>query len=105
MGSAELSRTTQTPMLGTFADVASAIGEVKEWAEASGRTEPLDFLCSYPDPSIHQPAADSDRHRQAFADMERAGVTWLIVSAPGGEPAATDQFLDAFGLTYLTGGA
>jgi probable F420-dependent oxidoreductase len=104
MGSAELSRTTQTPTLATFAEVAMAIGEVTQWAEEAGRTESLDFLCSYPDRSIHQPAIDSDRHREAFADMEQGGVTWVIVSAPRGEPATTYEFVESFGRTYLAPG-
>ena len=101
IGSAELSRTTQTAMLGSFADVAVAIREVARAAEAAGRTEPLDFLCSYSDPSIHQPAVDADRHREAFAEMEGSGLTWVLVSHPRGEPAAVYEFLEAFGATYL----
>ena len=101
IGSAELSRTTQTPMLATFDDVAVAIREVKDAAEAAGRQDRLDFLCSYGDASIHRPTVDADRHRQAFAAMEEAGLTWVIVSHPRGEPSAVYEFLDAFGATYL----
>lgn len=101
IGSAELSRTTQTPMLGSFSDVAAAIREVAHAAEDAGRTEPLDFLCSYGDPSIEQPTVDADRHRAAFAEMEEAGLTWVIVSHPRADPAAIVEFLDAFGATYL----
>ena len=102
IGPAELAKTTHTPMLGTFADVAAAIREVREAAEAAGRTDALDFLCSYPDPSIAQPTVDVDRHRDAFAEMEAAGLTWVIVSHPRAEPAATYEFLETFGATYLT---
>ena len=102
MGSAELSKTTQTPMLGSFADVAIAIREVQGAAESAGRTAPLDFLCSYSDRSIHRPTVDADRHREAFAHMEEAGLTWAIVSCPRGEPAAVNEFLAAFGATYLS---
>jgi probable F420-dependent oxidoreductase len=101
IGPAELAKTTDTPMLGSFSDVAVAIGEVARAAEAAGRTEPLDFLCSYGDASIHQPTVEPDRHRAAFAEMERAGLTWLIVSHPRGEPAATYEFVESFGETYL----
>ena len=101
IGSAELSKTTQTPMLGSFADVAVAIREVKQSAEEAGRTDPLDFLCSYADATIHRPTVDADRHREAFASMEEAGLTWAIVSHPRGAPSATREFIDAFGATYL----
>ena len=101
IGSAELSKTTQTPMLGSFADVAVAIREVKQAADDAGRTDPLDFLCSYADATIHDPTAEADRHREAFATMEDAGLTWAIVSHPRGEPAETREFIEAFGATYL----
>jgi probable F420-dependent oxidoreductase len=101
IGSAELSKTTQTTMLGSFADVAAAIREVKEAADTAGRTEPLDFLCSYSDPSIADPTVDVDRHREAFAAMADSGLTWVIVSHPRSEPAATYEFLETFGATYL----
>lgn len=103
IGSEELSKTTQTPTLGSFADVATAIRGVKQLAEAAGRTEPLDVLCSYSDASIEQPTVDADRHRQAFAEMEDAGLTWVIVSHQRSEPSAVYEFLDAFGATYLRG--
>jgi hypothetical protein len=101
MGSAELSRTTQTPMLATFDDVADAIREVAQAAADAGRDEPLDFLSAYGDPSVRWPTRDAERHRQAFADMEAAGLTWVVVSHPRDEPAAVRDFLEAFGATYL----
>jgi probable F420-dependent oxidoreductase len=101
IGSAELSRTTQTAVLSTFAEVATAIREVEESAEAAGRTEPLEFLCTYTDASIHTPAVDADRHREAFAEMEDAGLTWVLVSHPRSEPEAVYDFVEAFGATYL----
>ena len=104
IGSAELSKTTQTSTLSSWADVATAIKEVERAAEAAGRAEPLDFLCAYSDGSIHRPTVDVDRHREAFAAMEDAGLTWLIVSHPRGQPAATCEFLESFGDAYIGGG-
>jgi probable F420-dependent oxidoreductase len=101
IGPAELAKTTETPMLASFADVAVAIREVERSAEAADRTEPLDFLCTYSDASIHRPAVDADRHRAAFAEMEDAGLTWVLVSHPRSEPAAVYDFIETFGATYL----
>ena len=47
------------------------------------------------------PTVDADRHRAAFAEMEDAGLTWVLVSHPRGEPAATYEFLEASAPTYL----
>jgi probable F420-dependent oxidoreductase len=102
MGSAELSRTTQTPMLSSLAEVSAAMRGIRDAAAAAGRTEPLDLLYSYSDTSIYRPTEEPDRHREALAEIEEAGATWVVVSHPRAAPAATLEFLEAFGATYLT---
>jgi probable F420-dependent oxidoreductase len=101
-GSPELSRTTRTPMLGSLAEVADAIRDVRETALAAGRTEAIDILHSYQDRSIGSPTLERDRHGEALAEIERAGVTWVVVSSRTDNPQATIEFLEAFGATYLT---
>lgn len=101
LGSAELSRTARTPAIGSMSELADLIAEIRDGAAAAGRTEPIDFLCGYPDRSIRNPAAESDRHRQAIADIEKAGVTWLSVSTDSRTAGGTYEFLDSFGSTYL----
>ena len=103
MGSAELSRTAQTPVMGSLDQVEAAMREIRESAAAAGRTEPLDLLVSYPDGSMADPARDPDRHREAFDRIEQAGATWVIVSHPRAEPARIYDFLAGFGGTYLGG--
>jgi probable F420-dependent oxidoreductase len=102
LGSAELSRTTQTPMLGSLAEVSAAIGGIRDDAAAAGRTESLDLLYSYNDASIHHPTTEPDRHRQALAEIGEAGATWVVISHPRASPAATLEFIEAFGATYLS---
>lgn len=102
LGSAELSRTARTPAIGSMSELADLIAEIRDGAAAAGRTEPVDFLCGYPDRSIRNPAADPDRHRQAIADIEKAGVTWLSVSTDSRTADGTYEFLDNFGSTYLS---
>ena len=78
------------------------IAELRDLAAAAGRTEPIDVLASYGDPSIAAPAADTDRHRHALAELEEAGATWVVISCQTRSAPETFDFLDAFGETYLS---
>ena len=102
LGPAQLSRTARTRHIESLAQLAEMIEEVAGLAAAAGRAEPLDVLCSYGDSALTQdPREDPDRHREAFADMERIGVTWLVISCRSRTADDTFRFLDAFGATYL----
>ncbi|MDL4816365.1 TIGR03619 family F420-dependent LLM class oxidoreductase [Actinomadura opuntiae] len=103
-GGAQLSATARTPALGSLGDLAAAIAELREAAAAAGRTDRIDVLHSYQDAGIETPAAEADRHREALAEIEKAGVTWVLVSSRTGSLPATLEFLEAFGATYLQDG-
>lgn len=101
LGPPQLSTTARTRHIESQAQLAELIAETQDWARAAGR-EPIDVLSTYTDPALVTPTADIQRHREAFAELEAAGVNWLIVS--GGEtrtPEETFRFLDDFGATYL----
>jgi hypothetical protein len=74
---------------------------VRDGAAAAGRTGTIDVLYSYPDRSIGSPTTDPDRHREQLAAMEKAGVTWTVITCESRSRAATLEFLEAFGTTYL----
>lgn len=101
LGSPQLARTARTPAIGSLEELAPLIAEVRDAAAAAGRTEPLDFLYSYQDGSLASPAVEADRHREAFAEIEKAGVTWVVISSSTHVPSATYDFLESFGATYL----
>jgi probable F420-dependent oxidoreductase len=101
-GGAGLSSTARTPMLGTVQELAAAITGLREAAAEAGRSEPIDVLYSYQGEGILTPAVEADRHREALAELEKAGVTWVVVSSRSGEPSATFEFIEAFGATYLS---
>lgn len=101
MGGPQLVKTARTVAIESLAQLAEMIAEVRDAAAAAGRTDTLDFLSSYQDWSIRAPGHDADRHREALAEIEKAGVTHLIVSAPSRTPAETCEFIGAFGATYL----
>ena len=47
----------------------------------------LDLVYPYPDRSLAaDPAKDAERHRESFAELEAAGVTWVVVSGFDARP-------------------
>ncbi|QIX52663.1 LLM class F420-dependent oxidoreductase [Rhodococcus sp. DMU1] len=101
-GGAELSTTARTPELGSVDRLAARITEIRTAAESAGRTDHIDVVYSYHGAGITTPTVDADRHREAFGELEKAGVDWVVVSSRSHESAATLDFLAAFGATYLS---
>jgi probable F420-dependent oxidoreductase len=99
VGPPELHATTRTPSMSTLEEVATAAAEIRE--AGSSRGEAIDVLYPYLDPAIAEPGKDAARHREAFAAIEGAGATWIVVSAPTSSPDATRGFLETFGSTFL----
>jgi probable F420-dependent oxidoreductase len=100
LGPADLNVTARTPALGGLGELAATIAELRE--TASSRGEPIDVLYPYIDPSINSPEKDVERHREAFAELEKAGVNWVMVPGATDAPGPTLEFLQTFGATYLT---
>lgn len=102
LGPPQLSATARTRHIESEEELADLIAETQGWARAAGRN-PIDILSHYTDPTLVDPHADVNRHRESFAALEAAGVNWLIV---GGRetrtPETTFRFLDDFGATYIT---
>lgn len=101
LGGAQLSTTARTPAIESLDQLAGMIKGVREDAEANGRTDPIDIMTSYSGTSSRDPAADADRHREALAEREKAGITHVVISAPVHSAAETKDFLAAFGETYI----
>ena len=102
LGSAELSATTRTVAITSLAQLAEMITEVRAAAQAAGRTDPIEVMYSYQDSGLKTPRVEPERHREALAEIEKAGATSVIVSSHTRTPAATFEFLHAFGETYLS---
>ena len=99
VGSPELSKTARTPVVSSPAAVAELLSEIKAMAAEAGRTDPIDCLYAYfTGGSL---LADPDRHREALAEIEAAGCTWVAVSTESTELAETVGFLEEFGATHL----
>lgn len=105
LGSEQLHATTRTPRISTQ-DMAAMIAEIRDNAAAAGRTGQIELLYSYQDHSLAaDPSSGADRHREAFAELEKIGVTYVNVSSPTRTTAETLGFIEAFGSTYLTASA
>jgi probable F420-dependent oxidoreductase len=99
-GGPELSTTARTVQITGDDVLAQMIDELQHDAAAAGRG-PVDVQWTYTEKSLQQPTVDPDRHREAFAAYEKMGVTSIVVSAKTHEQAATLEFIEAFGATYL----
>ncbi|WP_067887763.1 LLM class F420-dependent oxidoreductase [Nocardia vaccinii] len=100
-GGPQLSSTARTPELGPIGQLAADIADLRASAQRCGRTDPIDVVYSYHDESLGTPADDPDRNREAFAALDKAGITWIVISARTRERTATLDFIESFGATYL----
>jgi len=98
-GPPALHTTVRTPAVTGVAEMADMIAEMRDTAAARGQH--LDVLYPYLDPTIASPGKEAERHREAFAELERAGVTWIAVAGTTGAEADTVRFVEEFGDTYL----
>jgi probable F420-dependent oxidoreductase len=97
----DISATTRTPNLGSIDELADRIAELRELSGA--RAGSLDIAGAYTDPTILAVDGDIARHRDAFAQLAAAGVTWVIVQGPAGSADASRKFLETFASAYLRG--
>jgi len=97
LGPPELTTTTRTAHIGSTEALAQRVAELRELA--GSRT--LDIVVPYLDPTTTNPTDDVERHRAAFVELAAAGVTWIVVVGTTHEWAATRDFLEGFGSTYI----
>ena len=98
-----LATTARTAHLATVADIAAKVAELRDLA--GDRASALDITVAYMDPGLTEPTADSDRHRDALAELEGAGATWVVVPGQVGSERASVEFIEAFAATYVRSGS
>jgi probable F420-dependent oxidoreductase len=91
--------TSRTPGIEDTAALAAMIRELGD--DAGPRAGELDICVPYLDPTIAEPKADVGRHRDAFAELEAAGVTWIAIEGKGERPPATLRWIEDFAGTYI----
>jgi probable F420-dependent oxidoreductase len=96
----DISATTRTPHLGTVEALAERIGMLREHAGA--RAGSLDIAFAYTDPTIEEPERDVERHRDAFAELEAVGVTWIILPGASAPAPGPRRFIDTFAGHYIS---
>ncbi|HEV8064218.1 MAG TPA: LLM class F420-dependent oxidoreductase [Acidimicrobiales bacterium] len=96
----EVHQTVRSPALDGLAGVVKLAAQIR--AEAAARGASIDLVYPYQDSSaLVGPDAEASRHKDAFAELEDAGVTWVMLSARGTSSAEqTLAFLASFGELY-----
>jgi probable F420-dependent oxidoreductase len=101
LGPPSLNTTARTPALGGVEELSRSIAEMQETASSRGVT--IEVLYPYLDPAVMEaPGQDADRHREAFAGFEKAGVTAIMIAGTTDNQRATTDFLAEFGASYIT---
>jgi len=96
----EVMQTIRTSPAPTGDVLAAQIAEMRHVAAERGAT--IDVAYPYMDRTFQtDPGKDMDRHRDAVAELEAAGVNWLVVTGITAERAATLEFIQAFGANPL----
>jgi probable F420-dependent oxidoreductase len=96
----EVAKTTRSPMVSGLDDVTTLMKPMRQ--RAAERGVDLDLVYSYPDRSLAtDPTKDVERHREMLAELDAAGVTWVVISGVTGDHETTTAFIEAFGATYL----
>jgi probable F420-dependent oxidoreductase len=99
-GGPELSTTARTVQITDDDALAAMIADVQHDAIAAGRA-PIDIQWTYTEASSWDPTVDVDRHLEAFDRYRKMGVTSLVISSRTDNAAATLEFIEAFGATFL----
>jgi hypothetical protein len=100
LASPQVAATARTPAIESQEQLAELISEVRGAAAAAGRSD-FAVLSSYQGFGGTAPGQDADRHREAFAGIEKMGANWVVISGHTRSPSATFDFIEEFGGTYL----
>jgi probable F420-dependent oxidoreductase len=96
----EVAKTARSPTVSGLDEVIELMKPMRE--AAAERGVELDLVMPYSDRSLAEdPSRDADRHREAFDELEAAGVTWVMLSGSTRDHPATTGFIETFGATYL----
>lgn len=96
----EMLTTVRTSALGDIGDMTAQIKEIRDAAKDRGET--IDVAYPYMDPDVlTNPTKDPGRHRDAFAELAEAGVTWVVVTGNTRKESDTLSFLEGFGANYI----
>lgn len=98
-GPPEMATTTRTAHFSGLDDIAVAIRELKDMA--GDRAGEIDILVLYTDDSILEIGKDVERHRDMLGRIRDIGATWVSFAWDFSTQAATLDFVEGFGSTYL----
>ena len=101
LGSEQLAKTARSPHIGSLEQLAERIEVLHEMA--GDRFADLDLIVSYHDPSVSDFGTDRQRHLEQIEHLRSLGITHLTLGGPHLPAPAAEEFIAAFGETYITG--
>jgi probable F420-dependent oxidoreductase len=101
IGSEQLTTTARTPHISSLDQMAEMIASVRQAAFTTGRADQIDVLYSYSDRSTLVSEPDADRHREAFDNLIKLGVTHVTISSETANAEETLEFIGSFSTLYL----
>ncbi|MEN9804844.1 MAG: hypothetical protein RIS41_1691, partial [Actinomycetota bacterium] len=96
MTPAVVSATTRTAHIGSAADLAAKVRQLRDLTE--GRA--VEVLVSYLDHEATTPGAPVEKHRQAIGELVDAGATWIGLTQPSSSLAHTTDAIAHVAASY-----
>ena len=97
-GTPLLAKTSKTAHIASREDLRIKIDQVR--SDAGSRS--IDIACGYTEFRSGVSREDVERHREALAELEDCGVTWVQIEAPKGEAGEVADWVGWFGETFIT---
>jgi probable F420-dependent oxidoreductase len=91
-----------TPVLSSVEALGRSIAALHGAVAAAGRDPAaVDVLHPYADADLAAPGTEVERHREALAELEAIGVTWVALSVPAASVAEATEAIERVGTTYV----
>src|SRR6202044_141624 len=103
MVSPEVARTSRTPGIGTVAELAAKIKEVRAAGARVNAAAPLLIQVHTPQAGFMQRPGSADEHRDHLGQLADAGVDSFILRPPGDDLDRTVEALHRYADAFLKG--
>jgi probable F420-dependent oxidoreductase len=98
---ASVAKTARTPPVTTTEELQERLGVLKGFA--GDRYEELELIMGFSGPGISDFDRDADRVRHRIGELEELGVDWVFVGPPWSPAPGPQEWVEAFGATFLKG--
>ena len=101
MVSPEVARTSRTPGIGTVAELAAKIKEVRDAAQRDGAAAALTVQVHTPQTGFIQRCGSAEEHRDHLGQLAGAGADSFVVRPPGDSLDRTIESLQRYAAAFL----